>query len=125
MSVTDEQKGALTGAAISAATVAAAYALKHALDRSGGPRSAAERERDEDDPAEDDATAAPVPSPLLAALQEVGRQRLRSTFEDAVRHAGRSVGEKAPELERNPFVRRFLQAFSDAAARRGSRGAAG
>jgi hypothetical protein len=133
MSVTDEQRGALTGAAISAATVAAAYALKHALeDRSGGPASPgdgaavgeAEGGGHEDDREGDDATAAPNPNPLLAALLEVGRERLRSRLEDAVRGAGRWVGDTAPELERNPFVHRFLEEFADAAARRTSGGAA-
>jgi hypothetical protein len=133
MSVMDEKRGALTGAAISAATVAAAYALKHALEgRSDGPVSRsdsaaageAEDGGDEADQEDDSGTAASGPSPLLAALQEVVRRRLRSMFEDAVRSVGRWVGEKAPELECNPLVRLFLEAFGDAAAGRTSGGAA-
>jgi hypothetical protein len=127
MSVRDEQRGALTGAAISAATVATAYALKHVLEgRSirpvSRPDSAADGQAEEgsvdDDRDEEGGPAAPSPSPLLAALMEVGRRRVRSMFEDAVRHAGRWVGEKAPDVDRNPLVSRFTEAFSDAAARR-------
>ncbi len=116
----------MTGAAISAATVAVAYGLKHVLEMRRGEDAddgATREARDEDGREEDNSRTAPASTSLLAAaLRELAARKLRLTVEDAARNLGRRAGEHARELDDSVLVRRFVEAFSEATAqRRGSR----
>lgn len=123
IAVTDEQKGAIAGAAISAATVALAYGLKHVLEDRGGEQVCSSDGAEAVDACDGDAQEGDNPtasgaSPLVAAaLRELATHKLRPMVEEAARRAGKWVGENAPEMDRNPLVRRFADAFSDAAKR--------
>jgi hypothetical protein len=125
MAVTDEQKGAITGVVISLTTAAVAYGLRRALvDRERGLRSRGElptasgaADGDHLEP-EGDSEDALHESPLLKALKQLAAHALLPIIEQAARHAGAWVGEKAPGADRSPLGLQFVEAFHHAAALR-------
>jgi hypothetical protein len=107
-----EKEGALVTAAVAAATAAAAYGVKHALERSGisltGDDTEALQERDDQD-------ASPG-VPFLDTIWEFASSALLPTAEDAAHAAGKWVATNAPPVVRDRIVRRFVQAFDEHAS---------
>jgi hypothetical protein len=123
MAVTNEKKGAITGAAISVTTAAVAYGLKRALgDRDRGlpsrrelPSASGTAGGENVEPEGDGGEAALGGSPLLPALKQLVAHALLPMIGSAARRAGLWAGEKAPGADQSPLGVRFVEAFRDAA----------
>jgi|SRR5581483_5382456 len=105
-------KGALTTAAVAAATGAAAYGLRKALVKEGG-RSAREQSRNES--GDGSSGARSIIGSVASSAWESASDTILPMAEEAADAAGRWVAEHAPEVVRERVLPRFIQSFNDAA----------
>lgn len=109
----NEKDGALATAAVAAATGAAVYGLKKALESGEGSKALSRRDHEDGDEGGDDGRSRG--SSILETVWESASGALVPIAEDAADAAGKWAAERAPDVVRDRIIPRFVEAFSDAA----------
>jgi hypothetical protein len=103
-------KGALTSAAVAAATGAAVYGVRKALTKNGGGSG---RERGDSD--DDGGSPASIVGSAVSSAWDSASHALLPMAEDAADAAGKWVAQHAPEMVKERLLPRFIESFTDAA----------